>query len=206
MAEIPPYDEKIEFKDKIPLLTNINEYDDEFDKHPAYVLGREVLETLSRTDFGTDEHNNAVATRDKLNEEIKEANKKTYETMHAQGYDPAVYSAEQMMLDLAAQITPVQKTSTVPKLVPLTTGKQGRAPTSKPIQVKWGFLDMNKMLKILGRMKVSKNTMEFKKKRSNLLIYQCENMMRTSRTPKTLNNYYICSSCSMVKTLIPMKG
>ena len=137
MAEIPPYDEKIEFKDKIPLLTNINEYDDEFDKHPAYVLGREVLEILSRTDFGTDEHNNAVAKRDKLNEEIKEANKKTYETMRAQGYDIAVYSAEQMML-LAAQITPVQKTSTVPKLVPLTTGKQGRAPTSKPIQVKWG--------------------------------------------------------------------
>ena len=119
-------------------MTNINEYDDEFDKNPAYVLGREVLETLSRTDFGTDEHNNAVATRDKLNEEIKEANKKTNETMRAQGYDPAVYSAEQMMLVLPAQIIPAQKASTVPKPVPLPTGKQGRAPASKPIQDKCG--------------------------------------------------------------------
>ena len=57
MSDIPLYDTKIDFRDKIPFLTTLEQYDDELadDKHNG--AGKEVLQILENNAEGQFEKN-----------------------------------------------------------------------------------------------------------------------------------------------------
>ncbi|KAK2701872.1 hypothetical protein QYM36_019470 [Artemia franciscana] len=103
MSDVPLYDDTIEFRDKVPYLSILDEYDEEFTTNDAYKEGRAVLVTLENNDPESQEYKDANEKHKELNTRIEQDNKQRYELIRAQGYNPVTFTADEMMADLIAK-------------------------------------------------------------------------------------------------------
>lgn len=127
MGDIPPYSEDLDFKAKIPLLTTADDFDDEVSQFEPYQVGGDVLKMMRNFDVNSTEYREAQARVDEYNKEIKEENRKRYNLIRDQGYDPKKFTVLEMLAAIDKEIVPAN----APDNDPDVEQKNGTEPVEK---------------------------------------------------------------------------